>query len=80
MSEKNVQIIDNAQLDDVHPGDYIIWEYTREVDGVIITVRREGVAGARYGNADWYTKDWMWITESNHRGTLTIRRPITKEN
>ena len=80
MSEKNVQIIENASLDDVRPGDHLVWEYAREVDGVTITVRREGVAGARYGNADWYTKDGMWITESNHRGTLTIIRQITKEN
>ena len=44
-----------------------------------ITVRREGVAGARYGNVDWYTKDGMWITDSRQGDALTIRRPITKE-
>ena len=71
------QIIKNARLDDVIPGDHLVWEYTREVDGVTITARREGVAGARYGNADWYTKDGMWITEGEgERVTLTIRRPI----
>lgn len=81
MSKKNVQVIKNARLYDVRPGDYIIWEYTREVDGVTITVHREGVAGARYGNADWYTKDGMWITEGEGEGiTITIRRPINKEN
>ena len=80
MDEKNVKIIENARLDDVRPGDHLTWEYAREVDGVTITVRREGVAGARYGNADWYTKDGMWITESNHRGALTIIRQTTKEN
>ena len=80
MSKKNVQVIENARLDDVIPGDHLVWEYTREVDGVTITVRREGVAGARYGNADWYTKDGMWITEANLAGALTIRRLITKEN
>ena len=80
MSKKNVQVIENARLDDVIPGDHLVWEYTREVDGVTITVRREGVAGARYGNVDWYTKDGMWITEANLAGALTIRRLITKEN
>ena len=71
-----VQVIEDASLDDVLPGDDLTWEYTREVDGVTITVRREGVAGARYGDADWYTKDGMWITEANHAGTLTIRRTV----
>ena len=80
MSKKNVQVIKNARLDDVQPGDHLTWEHTREVDGVTITVRREGVAGARYGNADWYTKDGMWITEVGHAGALTIRRPLNKEN
>ena len=80
MSKKNVKIIENASLDEVRPGDHLTWEHTREVDGVTVTVRREGVAGARYGNADWYTKDGMWITEGEGEGvTLTIRRPITKE-
>ena len=80
MSKKNVQVIENARLDDVQPGDHLTWEHTREVDGVTITVRREGVAAGRYGNADWYTKDGMWITESNLGGTLTIRRQIIKES
>ena len=79
MSEKNVQVIENARLDDVQSGDHLTWEHTREVDGVTITVRREGVAGARYGNVDWYTKDGMWITDSRQGDALTIRRPITKE-
>ena len=79
MSKKNVQVIENARLDDVQPGDHLTWEHTREVDGVTITVRREGVAGARYGNVDWYTKDGMWITDSRQGDALTIRRPITKE-
>ena len=80
MDEKNVQIIENARLDDVRPGDHLTWEYAREVDGVTITVRREGVAAGRYGNADWYTKAGMWITEVGFAGSLTIRRPLTKEN
>ena len=80
MSEKNVQIIENASLDDVVPGDHLVWEYTREVDGVTITARREGIAACRYGNADWYTKDGMWMTDSRQGDTLTIRRPISKEN
>lgn len=80
MNDQNMQIIENATLDDVRPGDHLVWEYAREVDGVTITVRREGVAGARYGNADWYTKDGMWITDSRQGDTLTIRRPITKES
>ena len=73
MNDQNMQIIENATLDDVRPGDHLVWEYAREVDGVTITVRREGVAGARYGNADWYTKDGMWITDSRQGDTLTIR-------
>ena len=79
-TKTDVQTIENASLDDVRPGDHLTWEYTREVDGVTITVRREGVAGARYGNADWYTKDGMWITEANLAGALTIRRTIPVEH
>ena len=80
MNDPNVKIIENATLDDVRPGDHLVWEYTREVDGVTITARREGIAACRYGNADWYTKDGLWITDVNFPGTLTIRRPITKED
>ena len=79
MSEKNVQIIENASLDDVVPGDHLVWEYTREVDGVTITARREGIAACRYGNVDWYTKDGMWITDSRQGDALTIRRPVPVE-
>ena len=79
MSEKNVQVIEKARLDDVLPGDHITWECSREWRGADTYERREGIAACRYGNADWYTKDGMWITDSRQGDTITIRRPITKE-
>ena len=81
MSERNVEIIENAWLDDVRPGDHLTWDESRTLDGVTITNRREGIAGRRYGDDDWYTEEGMWITDGEFEGvTLTIRRPITKEN
>ncbi|MCV7529053.1 hypothetical protein M3D01_004080 [Micrococcus luteus] len=77
-TKTDVQTIENASLDDVRPGDHLTWEYAREVGGVTISVRREGVAAGRYGSADWYTKAGMWITEVGFAGSLTIRRPALK--
>lgn len=74
LTDRNMQVIENARLDGVRPGDHLVWEYTREVDGVTITVRREGVAHHRDRAGHWCTKVGMWITEAAYGGDLTIRR------
>ena len=81
MNDQNMQIIENATRDDVRPGDHIIWEQTWTVYGMTTTQRREGVANIRDNNGDWRTERGAYIT--NHwasNDTITIRRPITKED
>ena len=81
MEEKNMQFIENATLDDVIPGDHLVWEYTREVDGVTITERREGIAARQTTFGDWRAERGAYLTcGEGARTSLTIRRQITKEN
>lgn len=70
------QTIENASLDDVRPGDYVVWEESSEEDrGVTRTVRREGIAHHRDISGDWCTEEDLWITDGEGT-TITIRRPI----
>ena len=82
MSEKNVQIIENASLDDVVPGDHIIWERVRgRMGAVTMLERREGIANHRDKDGDWYTENDVWLAGLEDAVvTITIRRPINKEN
>ena len=43
-NDQNVQIIENARLKDVRPGDHITWECAREWRGATTYERREGIA------------------------------------
>ena len=80
MSKKNVQVIENASLDDVRPGDHITWDDVEEEHGITCTLRREGIAHHRDLDGDWWTEDGMWVTSGEGEGiALTIRRPTTKE-
>ena len=78
MNDPNVKIIENATRDDVRPGDHIIWKWVQEIDGVTIKSSHEGIAHHQEGDGNWWTEGGMWLT-SVGAGTLTIRRPITKE-
>ena len=83
MDEKNVQIIENASLDDVRAGDHLIWESTQAWRDMTITGRREGIAHHLDAGGDWCTRKGAWLTDSPAYGdavTLTIRRSINKEN
>ena len=82
MSEKNVQIIENASLDDVVPGDHITWERVRgRMGAVTMLERREGIAHHRDKDGDWYTENDVWLAGLGGADvTITIRRPIDKEN
>lgn len=80
MNKQNVQIIKNAALDDVRPGDRLVWERAREVGGVAIAVRREGTAAYQAGDGDWWAENGTWITDVAFGGTLTIRRQLAKED
>ena len=79
-NDPNVQILENATPFEVDPGDYIIWEGKRDVNGVTVYERREGVAAYHDAFGDWKNENGAWITEGYWNGTtLTIRRPLTKE-
>ena len=72
-----VQVIENASLDDVRPGDHLTWERTDERGGLIYLERREGIAHFRDEGGDWRTKDGQWITHGEGKDiTITIRRPV----
>ena len=81
MSEKNVQVIENARLDDVRPGDHITWECSREWRGADTYERREGIAARQTTFGDWRAERGAYLTcGEGARTTLTIRRPINKES
>ena len=80
MNKKNVQVIENAALRDIRPGDHVAWECAREFYGAIFATRREGIAYDQEGS-DWCTETDMRLTDGEGEGiTITIRRPISKEN
>lgn len=75
----DVQVIENASLDDVRPGDHVVWEKTWVVRGVTCTEIREDVAHHLDSAGDWCNEDGMWITGGEGEGiTITIRRPALK--
>ena len=79
-TKTGVQVIENARLKDVRPGDHIIWEQTEVQHGRTRTVRREGIAHYRDQLGDWQTGDDGLITDGEGEDiTLTIRRPIPVE-
>ena len=82
MNKQNVQIIENARMDDVRPGDHITWERVRSrIGAATMLERREGIAHHRDKDGDWYTENDVWLAGLEDAAvTITIRRPITKEN
>ena len=75
-TDPDVKIIENASLDDVRPGDHLIWDLTWTHRDVTLTNRREGTAYHRDEFGDWWAKDGGCITVDGQAGaTLTIRRP-----
>lgn len=80
MNDQNMQTIKNATLDDVRPGDHVVWELFHEICGATITYRREGIAHHRDKWGDWCNEDDVCVTDGEDKfTTLTIRRPLTKE-
>jgi hypothetical protein len=80
-TDRNMQVIENATLDDVRPGDHLTWEETWEVYGVTTAQRREGIAHHRDINGDWCTERGAHITNCwASNGTVTIRRPIPTDD
>ena len=77
-TEPNMQIIENASLDDVCPGDHVTWEEDRVYHGVTAFERHEGIAHHRDSSGDWCTEEGAWIT-CGEGTTLTIRRTVTSE-
>ena len=79
MNDQNMQVIENATRNDVRSGDHLTWKWVQEIDGVTVRSSHEGIAHHQDEYGDWWTEGGMWLT-SVGAGTLTIRRPITKEN
>ena len=73
--ETAVQVIENATRADIRPGDHITWECPREMDGVTVTERHEGIARFRDEGGDWWTDEGMYI-KTDDAATLTIRRTV----
>ena len=74
-NDQNVQIIENARLKDVRPGDHVIWEESDTERGVTSIIHREGVAHDRDSQGDWCTEEGLYITAGEGEDvTLTIRR------
>ena len=74
----NVKTIENARLDDVIPGDYLIWEEVIEGRGVTIVERREGIAHHRDNMGDWCSEEDLYITAGDGENIiLTIRRTVS---
>ena len=78
-TDPDVQVIEDASLDDVCPGDHLTWDLTWTHRGVTLTNRRGGIACRRDEFGDWWAKDGGCITVDGQAGaTLTIRRPALK--
>lgn len=78
--DPNVKIIENATRDDGQPGDCFDSEWTTELNGVAITIRRKGIAHHRDKWGDWETAEGGLLTEGEGTGvTITIRRTVTSE-
>ena len=77
-NDQNAQIIENARMDDVRPGDHITWERVRSRMGAATMLeRREGIADHRDKDGDWYTEDDVWLAGLEDAAvTITIRRPV----
>ena len=76
-TEPRVKIIEHATRDDIRPGDHVVWEWTRQCNGVTITERREGIASYRGTYGDWCTGERRHITDGEGDGSsITIRRTV----
>lgn len=80
LDDSNLKTIENACLDDVLGGEHLTWTRTKELGGVIITERREGIAEFLDDDGDWHAEGSGWITDGEGEGiTLTIHRPAVPE-
>lgn len=79
-TDTNVQIIENATLDDVRPGDHITGtRRTWGMCGVTYFERCEGVAHHRHSDGRWETAQNGWLPNPEGNDvdvTITIRRTI----
>lgn len=76
-TDPNIQIIENATLDDIQEGDHVIHSETIYYSGVTTSGRREGVAHHKDEDGCWRTEEGEWIVdETDENDTITIRRAI----
>lgn len=72
---ENVEIIDNATLDEIIPGDTVIWKSTVNDFGVQTIYSREGTAHHQSKSGEWYTSNGGWITDgAGFSISITIKR------
>ena len=66
-----------SSLDEILPGDYVIWEKVTKVYDTKFTERREGVVHFQDGDGDWSTKLDVFVTDGDDGdSTIIVRRPI----
>ena len=71
----NMHIIENARAKDAILGDHLTWVWKREVNGMTVIERREGIFHHRDAYGMCRSEDGRWITYGEGDGiTLTIRR------
>jgi len=77
---EEIVTIEDATTEDVigaRPGDYIIWEHTRQRGRVTHTTRREGIAHYLKPDGYWVAEDGEWLTWPEADGvTITIHRTV----
>ena len=76
-TDPNIQIIENATLDDIQAGDHVIHLEVLNYSGITVTGRREGIAHHLDKDGDWCTEEGEWIIcETDEDDVITIRRAI----
>ena len=76
-TDPRIQTIENASIDDIQSGDYVIHAQTMNYMGITDSGQREGIAHHTDEDGDWRTEEGEWIIcETNEGDTITIRRTI----
>lgn len=76
---ESVEIIDNAKIGDVKPGDTIVWEMVTDENGVRVTICRTAVAAYIGDDGDWCNENGIWLHWlKNTSAKMTIHRSIQK--
>lgn len=76
-ADSDIQVIENASIDDIQAGDRVIHIQTMNYRGIINIGRREGIAHHLDERGIWCNEEGEWIIcETEEDDTITIRRTI----